>query len=116
MRQWKGDFWEGGAPDPRVDPDLVTLVIVAGVSCWLLVSLAIARRHGRVRDRAVPGLVLAAVAGVAFVVASRNDDWPITLPDAAISFAVGLLGGIGILGVPGSLRGDPWSRTETERD
>lgn len=114
VRRWRDSYLEVGALGPSVDD--VTTAIVVAVTCWLLLSLAIARRHETVRARVVPGLGLCVVAGLAFVVASRLRDWPVTGADAAISFAIGMLGSIGVLIVPGSLRENPWSRAKPERD
>lgn len=101
-----------------VDPhaDVVALVVVAGVTCWLLVSLAIARHLEKPRSRLVPGLTSGVIAGVVAMGASRVGAWPITTADAAIVFGIGALGSVGVLVIPGSLRTDSWTRASAERE
>ncbi|MGX6447852.1 hypothetical protein ACVU7I_07280 [Patulibacter sp. S7RM1-6] len=97
--------------------DVVACAVVVGVSGWLLVSLAIARRRERVRARVRPGLGLAAVAGAIVAAASSAiDAWPITAADVALVLAIGALGSVGVFVVPGSLRTDPWSHAEEQHD
>ncbi|WP_210495393.1 hypothetical protein [Patulibacter sp. SYSU D01012] len=88
--------------------DTVAVAVTGGVAAWLLLALGIARRRDAVRSRVAPGLVLAVAAAVALAGAAGADDWPVTWADAATVFVVGLLGSTGVLGVPGSLRNDPW--------
>lgn len=99
-----------------VDPhaDVVALAVIAGVTSWLLVSLAIAKRRETVRARVTPGLILAVAASAVLGVASRNDEWPVTTSDAALVLGIGLLGSAGILFTPGSLRKNPWSKPELD--
>lgn len=95
--------------------DVVALAVVSGVTAWLLLSLEAAKRCHRVGARVVPGLALGTIAGVALAVAARND-LPITSSDAGVAFGIGLLGSVGVLVTPGSLRENPWSRSEPDRD
>ena len=114
IRHWRDSSWVVRGLGPSVDD--VALAIAVGVTCWLLISLAIARRRERVQGRVVPGLVLGATECAVLVGAARNGDWPITAPDAVTVFVIGMLGSVGVLIVPGSLRENPWSRRKPERN
>jgi hypothetical protein len=96
--------------------DLIALLVVIAVASWLLVSLAIARRLDKPRTRLVPGLIAAGIAGGVAAGAAAVEPWPVTAADAALVFGIGVLGSIGVLVAPGSLRENHWSKARFEHD
>lgn len=96
--------------------DIVALAIVVGVASWLVVSLEISKRREPIGARLAPGLVLGAAAGIVLVAASSFDALPFTAGDAAMVFAIGMLGSAGVLVTPGSRQENLWSKAKFERD